>query len=92
MGDVRRTHLTAYGPDGVVVECVTYDQHLFRDAYVAELADFTDSVRTERTPSATGEDARAALAIALAAVQSVATGGPVRVDKLQDLILQRCLC
>ena len=85
MGDVRRTHLTAYGPDGVAAECVTYDQHLFHDAYVAELADFTDSVRTERTPSATGEDARAALAIALAAIQSVTTGGPVRVDKLQDL-------
>jgi myo-inositol 2-dehydrogenase/D-chiro-inositol 1-dehydrogenase len=80
MGDLRRTHLTAYGPDGASAECVTYDQDLFHDAYVAELADFTDSVRTGRTPSVTGEDARAALSIGLAAIQSVTTGGPVRVD------------
>ena len=39
MGDVRRTHLTAYGPDGVAAECVTYDQHLFHDAYVVTLAE-----------------------------------------------------
>ncbi|WP_323186755.1 Gfo/Idh/MocA family oxidoreductase [Streptomyces sp. NBC_00878] len=55
----------------------------FHDAYVAELADFTDSVRTGRTPSATGEDARAALSIAMAAIQSVTTGGPVRVAELK---------
>ncbi|MGW5609068.1 Gfo/Idh/MocA family protein [Streptomyces sp. NPDC003753] len=54
MGDLRRTHLTTIGPDGIAAECVTYDQDLFRDAYVAELADFADSVRTARTPSVTG--------------------------------------
>ncbi|MER6354548.1 hypothetical protein ABT186_22645 [Streptomyces sp. NPDC001634] len=76
MGDIRRTHLTAYGTEGVAAECVAYDQDLFHDAYVAGLADFTDSVRTGRTPSVTGEDARAALSIALAAIQSVGTGVP----------------
>ncbi|MEV2212098.1 Gfo/Idh/MocA family oxidoreductase [Streptomyces sp. NPDC050997] len=85
MGDLRRTHLTAYGPDGSAAECVTYDQHLFHDAYVAELADFTDSVRTGRAPSVTGEDARGALSIALAAIESVTSGGPVRVDRIQDV-------
>jgi myo-inositol 2-dehydrogenase/D-chiro-inositol 1-dehydrogenase len=85
MGDIRRTHLTAYGPDGATTECVTYDQDLFHDAYVAELADFADGVRTGRAPSVTGEDARAALSIALAAVESVTTGGPVRVGELERL-------
>ncbi|MFI6574161.1 Gfo/Idh/MocA family oxidoreductase [Nocardiopsis sp. NPDC050513] len=80
MGDVRRTHLTRYGPPGVTADCATYDQDLFRDAYVAELADFVDSVRTGRTPAVTGEDARAALAVALAAIRSVGTGAPARVD------------
>ncbi|MFD4603404.1 Gfo/Idh/MocA family oxidoreductase [Streptomyces sp. NPDC058464] len=79
MGDIRRTHLTAYGPDGIGAACTTYDQDLFRDAYVAELADFTETVRTGRTPYVTGEDARAALAVALAAVESVTTGRPVPV-------------
>ncbi|NGO10736.1 Gfo/Idh/MocA family oxidoreductase [Streptomyces sp. HC44] len=82
MGDLRRTHLTAYGPDGSTAECVTYDQDLFHDSYVAELADFTDSVRTGRTPSVTGEDARGALSLALAAIESVTSGGPVRLPSV----------
>jgi myo-inositol 2-dehydrogenase/D-chiro-inositol 1-dehydrogenase len=84
MGDVRRTHLTSYGPDGIAAECVTYDQDLFRDAYVAELADFTTRVRTGTTPAVTGEDARAALSIALAAIQSITTNSPVLIDELKE--------
>ncbi len=84
MGDVRRTHLTAYGPDGIAADCVTYDQDLFGDAYIAELADFTDCVRAGRTPAVTGEDARAALSMARAAIQSVTTASPVRIDELKD--------
>lgn len=68
----------------LAADCVGYDQDLFRDAYVAELADFTDCVRTAGTPSVTGEDARAALSMALAAIRSITTGGPVRIDELQD--------
>jgi hypothetical protein len=47
----------------------------------AELADFTDCVRTGRTPAVTGQDARAALSIARAAIESVTTGSPVRMDQ-----------
>ncbi|MFE3828255.1 Gfo/Idh/MocA family oxidoreductase [Streptomyces sp. NPDC059092] len=81
LGDIRRTHLTSYGPGGVSAESVVYDQDLFHDAYVAELTDFTDCVRTGRTPAVTGEDARAALSIALAAIESVTRGGPVEVHR-----------
>ena len=84
MGDIRRTHLTAYGRDGITADSTDYDQDLFQDAYIAELADFADSVRAGRTPSVTGEDARAALTIAVAAIQSVTAGGPVRIDDLKD--------
>ncbi|MDX3233353.1 hypothetical protein [Streptomyces sp. ME19-01-6] len=41
-------------------------------------------MRTAGTPSATGEDARAAQSIALAAIRSITTGGPVRIDGLRD--------
>ncbi|WP_188197136.1 Gfo/Idh/MocA family oxidoreductase [Nonomuraea sp. SYSU D8015] len=85
MGDIRSTHLTAYGPGGATAECVTYDQDLFHDAYVAELADFADRVRTGRPPAVTGEDARAALSIALAAIESITTGAPVRTGDLERL-------
>ncbi|WP_322748578.1 MULTISPECIES: Gfo/Idh/MocA family oxidoreductase [unclassified Frankia] len=84
MGDIRRTHLTAYGAAGIGAECVAYDQDLFHDAYVAELADFADSVRTARAPSVTGEDARAALTIALAAIRSVQKEAPVRIEDVKD--------
>ncbi|MFB6640390.1 hypothetical protein ACFCYF_24385 [Streptomyces chartreusis] len=32
MGDIRRTHLTAYGPDGITADTTTYDQDLFQNA------------------------------------------------------------
>ena len=83
VGDLRATHLTAYGPHGISADCVVYDQDLFRDAYIAELADFADCVRAGRTPAVTGQDARAALSIARAAIQSVVTGIPVRIDELK---------
>jgi myo-inositol 2-dehydrogenase/D-chiro-inositol 1-dehydrogenase len=70
--------------DTIAAGCVTYDQDLFRDAYIAELADFADCARTGRTPAVTGQDARAALAVARAAIQSVTTASPVRIDELKD--------
>jgi myo-inositol 2-dehydrogenase / D-chiro-inositol 1-dehydrogenase len=57
---------------------------LFHDAYTAELAAFTDCVRTRATPEPGGQDARAALAIALAAIRSVETGSPVRPDEVEQ--------
>lgn len=59
--------------------------HVGDDRCWAEPADFADSVRTGRTPSVTGEDARGALAVALAAIESVAGGGTVRVDQVVDV-------
>jgi myo-inositol 2-dehydrogenase/D-chiro-inositol 1-dehydrogenase len=56
---------------------------LFRDAYVAELAEFTACVREKTTPPVTGQDARAALAIALAAICSVQAGAPVRLADIE---------
>jgi myo-inositol 2-dehydrogenase / D-chiro-inositol 1-dehydrogenase len=84
MGDVRSTHLTAYGPHGITADCVTYDQDLFHNAYIAELADFTDCVRTGSAPAVTGADARAALSIALAAIESITTNSPARIDGLEQ--------
>lgn len=84
LGDLRSSHLTSYGVAGAAAECVSYDQDLFHAAYVAELAEFTDSVRDKRAPSVTGEDARAALGIALASIGSIATGGAVSVGDVRE--------
>ena len=83
MGDGRRTGMTFSGAAGRVVDTVRGDQELFPGAYTAELLAFTDAVRTGTPASVTGEDARAALAIALAAAESVRAGRPVRLDEVE---------
>jgi myo-inositol 2-dehydrogenase / D-chiro-inositol 1-dehydrogenase len=80
MGDGRRTGMTFSGAGGRVVDTVRGDQELFPDAYTAELAAFVEAVRTGTPALVGGEDARAALAIALAAAESVRTGRPVPVE------------
>jgi myo-inositol 2-dehydrogenase/D-chiro-inositol 1-dehydrogenase len=79
-GDLRRTTMTYYGTEGVVSEGWQRNVDLFHDAYVAQLAHFATCVRSGAAPRVTGDDARAALAIALAAIRSVEAGGPVMVD------------
>jgi myo-inositol 2-dehydrogenase / D-chiro-inositol 1-dehydrogenase len=80
MGDGRRTTMTFSGAPGRITETVRGDQELFTGAYTAELAAFVDAVRTGTPPPVTGEDARAALAIALAAAESVRAGRPVGIE------------
>jgi myo-inositol 2-dehydrogenase/D-chiro-inositol 1-dehydrogenase len=78
MGDGRRTGMVFSGRPGRTVDTVRGDQELLAGAYVAELAAFVDAVRRGTPVPVTGEDARAALVIALAAAQSVRAGRPVR--------------
>jgi myo-inositol 2-dehydrogenase/D-chiro-inositol 1-dehydrogenase len=51
---------------------------LFRSAFVGEFVEFVDAVREGRPPSVTGLDARRAFRLALAGLESVETGAPVR--------------
>ena len=83
-GDLRRTTMTYYGPEGVASDTWRRNVDLFHAAYTAELADFVACSRTGATPRSTGEDARAALAIALAAIRSVEAGRRVRLDEVDD--------
>jgi myo-inositol 2-dehydrogenase/D-chiro-inositol 1-dehydrogenase len=83
LGDGRRSGMAFSGPAGRLVETMRGDQELFLEAYTAELAAFVDAVRTGTPPPVTGEDARAALAIALAAAESVRAGRPVRIDEVE---------
>jgi myo-inositol 2-dehydrogenase / D-chiro-inositol 1-dehydrogenase len=82
-GDGRRTGAVISDAAGRSVETVRGDQELFADAYTAELAAFVAAVATGTPPPVTGEDARAALAIALAAAQSVRARQPVRIDEVE---------
>ena len=49
----------------------------YRDAYVAEISSFVECVRADKQPEVTGNDGRAALVLALAALRSYREGRPV---------------
>ncbi len=79
MGDGRRTGMIFSGSAGRQVDTARSDQELLSGAYVSELAAFVEAVRTGTPAPVTGDDARQALEIALAAARSVETGGPVTI-------------
>ena len=81
MGETARTPWRRYTAAGRHADTVRGDVELFRDAYAAEFTEFTDAVREGRTPAVTGEDARRALLVALACVESVKTAAPVLVGR-----------
>ena len=60
--------------NGVVNPGVPVEVH----GHVVQLQDFVDSIREDRKPMVTGEDARPAVEIILAVYQSARTGQPVR--------------
>jgi myo-inositol 2-dehydrogenase/D-chiro-inositol 1-dehydrogenase len=82
MGEGARSSLTISTSQGRSVDTVRGDVELFGDAYTAEFVEFTDSVRERRPTSVTGEDARRALAVALAAIESTKSGAPVAVPEV----------
>ncbi|MGY2873648.1 myo-inositol 2-dehydrogenase / D-chiro-inositol 1-dehydrogenase [Marmoricola sp. URHA0025 HA25] len=80
MGGGPRSALVLSTASGRSVETVRGDVELFADAYTAELSEFTAAVTEGRAPAVTGEDARRAFAVALAAIASVESGAPVAVS------------
>jgi myo-inositol 2-dehydrogenase/D-chiro-inositol 1-dehydrogenase len=82
MGETARSSLVQFTSAGRQADTIRGDVELFRDAYTAEFVEFINAVREGRTPSVTGEDARRALIVALAGIESVATATPVLVDKV----------
>jgi myo-inositol 2-dehydrogenase / D-chiro-inositol 1-dehydrogenase len=83
-GDGRRSSLVHSTSSGRQIDTVRGDVELFLDAYTAEFVEFTDAVRERRTPAVTGADARRALVLALASIESVRTGGPVPIDNIDS--------
>jgi myo-inositol 2-dehydrogenase/D-chiro-inositol 1-dehydrogenase len=88
-GRATETAARRYIADGLAADTPRLNVELFRDAYTDELADFAAVVRARRdgTPPPSGDftltpgaaDARRALAVALACIESVKQGGPVAV-------------
>jgi myo-inositol 2-dehydrogenase / D-chiro-inositol 1-dehydrogenase len=79
-----RTSMVHSTRAGRAAETVRSDVELFLDAYTAEFVELADAVREHRQPAVTGADAKRALAIALACVESVRRAAPVRVAEVES--------
>lgn len=78
-GELRYTDVWYYDAGGRVShDTVPSFPERFATAYLHEMIDFVACVRDGRTPLVGGAEARAALAVALAARQSLQEGKPVR--------------
>lgn len=77
-GDVQATTMRYFDSDGEHAETTRLNIDLFHQAYTDELISFVDAIRTGEVAGATGEDARAALVVALAARASIESGAVVR--------------
>ncbi|KQZ11902.1 dehydrogenase [Microbacterium sp. Root53] len=78
-GDVRATSMRLYDGDGLTADTMRLNVDLFHQAYTDELAAFVEAIRSGAVSGARGEDARAALALALACRASIERGAVVHV-------------
>ncbi|MBB5841216.1 myo-inositol 2-dehydrogenase/D-chiro-inositol 1-dehydrogenase [Kribbella italica] len=79
-GRLPSTTAVRYDASGLHQQTMRSDEQMFGDAYVQELIDFTEVVRGTIAPPVTGEDARRALTIALAAMRSYEEHQPIRIE------------
>jgi myo-inositol 2-dehydrogenase / D-chiro-inositol 1-dehydrogenase len=70
-----------YGEHGINQQTLRSDEEMFVDAYTQELADFAEAVRGNAPPPVTGEDARRALEVALAAMKSHEESRPIQLKE-----------
>jgi myo-inositol 2-dehydrogenase / D-chiro-inositol 1-dehydrogenase len=78
-GGGARSSAQLFTSSGGSTDTVRSDTELMRDAYTGEFVEFAAAIRESRKPSVTGVDARRALAVALACIESVQIHGPVSV-------------
>jgi inositol 2-dehydrogenase len=82
IGKDRFTDTLVLTKDGVTHDTVPYFMERFADAYAAEIRDFIACIAQDREPGVTGQDARAATAIGVAATRSLDEGRPVLVSEV----------
>ncbi|MCW2812408.1 MAG: Inositol 2-dehydrogenase [Friedmanniella sp.] len=78
-GDGRSNAMVLRDAGGLHQGTARGDVELLGESYVAELAEFVSAVREGREPAVTGHDARRALVVALACIESVRQHAPVAV-------------
>ena len=80
IGKLQQTATLVMTRQGVMHDTVPYFMERFGEAYSAEIRDFVACILEDRPPSVTGQDARKATAIGIAATRSLDEGQPVEVS------------
>lgn len=83
-GDGARSTAQLYTATGRSGDTARSDTELMWDAYRGEFVEFAAAIREGRTPAVTGMDARRALGVALACIDSVQAHAPVPVRFSRD--------
>lgn len=82
MGEMNRSSLRLYGAGGISSDTLRGDTERFLQSYTDEFRGFVGAIRKGRAVGPTGEDAKMALAIALAAIRSVERNAPVSIEEI----------
>jgi myo-inositol 2-dehydrogenase/D-chiro-inositol 1-dehydrogenase len=86
IGGGARSNAQLFTSSGWSTDTVRSDTELMRDAYTGEFVEFAAAIREHRKPSVTGVDARRALAVALACIESVQTHAAVTVRTTDEAL------
>lgn len=81
-GDGARSSARLFTATGASYDTARSDTELLADAYTGEFVEFVAAVCEGRSPSVTGVDARRALAIAMACIESMTDHAPAAVASL----------
>lgn len=81
VGDGSTSSMRLSDASGRFASTARGDVELLIEAYTGEFIEFASAVQEGRSPSVTGDDARAAFAIAAACIESYGTGARAVVDK-----------
>jgi scyllo-inositol 2-dehydrogenase (NAD+) len=82
IGYLQQTPVLVLNRQGVTHDTVPYFMERFAIAYAEEVRTFVKHIVEDTTPTVTGEDARAATAIGIAATLSLDEGRPVEVSEI----------
>ncbi|KTT86804.1 dehydrogenase [Mammaliicoccus sciuri] len=82
MGDVSLTNMKRFTKDGINIETSRQDTDLLHDAYIEELFDFSECIINDSKTRSNGQDAKKALSIALACIESVKQNKPINISNL----------
>jgi len=82
IGKLQQTSTLVMTRQGVIHDTVPYFMERFGEAYAAEIRDFVACIIEDRPPNVTGQDARQATAIGIAATRSLDEGRPVLMSEV----------